>query len=546
MEAKRDSIGFLGYRYLPQSKHLIRPILPDGSPSELLDGKNLLHQDLTLTTMLGFEKMFATQLGESGKRRCMGIHPYIATDNTIYWILCYPSKIYSYKAGDTAPTDITGAVTLTGDEITHYFDATYFVDTTSTYVPWIILTNGKDPMIKWNGTGNCATLGGTPPLARYITSFGGHLVASWITSGGASYGQRDFRSDVLEAEDWSGGLAGSVDLRQDATNIRGSIIFGDIRFVLKESSTTVSRFTGYDPPFVYSQEELPIGLAAPRTLIKCWKYDYGFFLAPDLNCYVIRKDGMYEAVGDNITYKLREYSNDETIRYSFAFYFPALDYIFLAIPSTDHATNYCDLMFGFDLGTYLKTGEKIWTPPIEVGKYISAAGVGKFKGSYSIGDLGELSSDGTIGGLSGTIGSFFQEAAFSQVIFADNDGYVYGFDETLATFDGTPITWEAVCKDLRLASDWADFFRLQEYEVLFKNSQDIAATANVYLSNNGGNSYDSGQSLEVYNSNLYSEEETEDSTWYDVVAKKFRMKISGTHRIRLLGQRFFGSEEGRR
>lgn len=399
----------------------------------------MYHQHYMMRTFPGLSPLSTVKLGEPGKRRIMGIFPYVASDGTIYFIICCPSRIYYYKPGDAVPTGITGSLTLTGGE-TNYFDAVYWTDTDGTYDPWIIIANGVDAPFYWDGTGNCSLLGGSPSVSLYISSFAGHIILSHVKSGATYYNQRDQWSNIDNAEDWSAGTAGSNDLRQDAGGIMGDLVFGDLRFVFKELSTTLCRPTSSIPPFNYAQEFLPIGCAAPRTIIKIWRHDLGFFLGNDLNCYIVRKDGSYVPVGDDITYRLRDWNNDAIIQYSFAFYYPALDYLIFGVPSSNDSSNYCDYLFGFDLGHYVKTGEVVWTPPIITGLNLSAASQGKFKAAYTIGELGPLGP--TIGEFDPaiTIGELFEAGAFSTMIVGDKDGLLWQLEEGHERFGALEIT----------------------------------------------------------------------------------------------------------
>jgi hypothetical protein len=484
------------------------------------------------------------QLGSSGKRRCVGAWSYITGDGDVYLILAYPDKIYQYAPGQASPIEITGSVTLTGTN-TDSFDATYWVDTSVGYDPWIIMTNGIDPPIYWDGSGNAATLSGSPPLGKYVTSFAGHCFLSNVTSGGVDYTQRDYRSDIDEADDWAAGFAGSNDLRQSDGAITGSLTFGDLRFVFKEYSTTICRATGYDPPLVYEQDELPVGCIAPKTLIKTWRRDYAFFMGNDLNLYLVAKDGSFVPIGDNITHRIREWSNDAQLKYSFAVYFPEIDHIVLGVPSTSSATDYCDKLFAFDLGYYLETGNTVWSTPIDLGVALAAGSVLKFRRSYTIGDLGVLSSDTFISGLSGyQIKDLFSDASFSQLVMADNNGYVYRFDSAIGDYDGTTVTWEAEMKDLRLFGGKNYRSRLLEYELDYEDPPNANATATAYVSTDGGGTYPTSDALALQGTSAAEDEELSDAAYFDVNAVKHRMKITGTYPIEIHGQRWLGTNEG--
>lgn len=491
------------------------------------------------------------QLGSDTKRRCLGAWPYIDGNGDVFLILAYPDRIYAYSPGNGSPVEITGAITLTGTD-TDAFDATYWVDTSIGYDPLIILTNGVDTPFYWNGSGACDYLsniaaGEDPPIGKYVSAFAGHCFVSNVVSGGTDYTQRDYRSDIDEADDWSAGFAGTNDLRQSDGAITGSVAFGDLRFIFKEYSTTICRSTGYDPPLVYEQDEIPVGCIAPKTLIKTWRRDYAFFMGNDLNLYLVAKDGSYTPIGDNITHRIREWSNDSVVKHSFAVYYPEIDHIVLGVPSTEDATGYCDKLFAFDLGYYLETGNKVWSTPIETGINFSAGAILRFRQSYLIGDLDTLSTNELISGLAAyQIKDFFTDAAFSQLVMADNDGYVYRFHRSIDTFDGSTIAWEAETKDYHLFGGRNYRSRLQEYELDYEDPPNANATASASVSTDGGGSWPDSDAMALAGTSAAEDEELTDTGYFDINAKKHRMKITGTYPIEIHGQRWFGTNEGRR
>lgn len=537
---ERLSMGFKGYRYNPVTAHLARPIVPDGNPTQIIGGENLYHDTMTLRTFPGLSKLFAAQLGETGKRRVTGVFPHITIDGTVYFVLCTGSKIYCYAPGDASPTDITPTVAPASTD-TDYWSGAFWADKTTGYVTWLLLTNGIDAPYYWDGNpaNKVAALAGSPPAGKHFCTFGQHVFLSNVKSGSTYYKQRDYRSNVDDATDWSGGSAGSNDLRQNPGDILGSITFGDVRYIVKGQSMVRCRGTGSDPPFTYDQDELPIGTAAARTIIKCWKYDVGFLLGHDLNVYLLRRDGGIVPIGDDITHRIREWPNKTNLKHAFAMYYPVSDQVMLAVPSSNLST-YCDKILCFDLGWYVATGESIWSAPVDIGLSFSAGNVGPFRSYYNLEQLEVMY--GTIGNLPGTIGSLFQDSAYSEVVLGDKDGYVYKLDPSLETANGVLIPWEFETSDLKLAGKFAERFRLQEYTMMFRRD---GVSANVYISTDGGYSYCSPQAIDMAEGTGADEEEIDGTAWFDINAKKYRMKVTGSGRCTLVGQRWFGTQEGR-
>jgi hypothetical protein len=134
-------------------------------------------------------------------------------------------------------------VTTSWDDIT--VDKTDLTGTTtdlvSTALPLlsgesiICITNGKDAIVKWNATGLCEVLGGTPPVAKFIQEYKTYLVCANI-QGGVDISQRVQWSDTADPEEWSGGNSGAVDLIEDGGDITGLSLFGDYLCVHKQNS----------------------------------------------------------------------------------------------------------------------------------------------------------------------------------------------------------------------------------------------------------------------------------------------------------------------
>jgi len=448
------SIGFQGLRYPKDGQYIIPPVR-GGNPLGMIGGQNLYVHEGMLKTFPGLEQILASPLGILDYRRILGIFPYIATGGTVYFVVCTAKKVYSYTAGAAAAVDITGALTFTGDNA-DYFDAEYWVDTGGgSYDPVIIMTNGVDDQFQWDGTGSCTAVGGTAPKARYLSNFSGHIFASYVLAGATYYHQRDYRSNIDDAADYAGGTAGAVDLRQSPGEIMGSVVFGEFRYIFKDNGISLCRATGIDPPFDYDQDFLPIGVIAPQTILKIWRHELCVFLGSDLDFYILRRDGAYDPIGESIALLIREYPNDETLKYSFAIYAPNIDHIILFVPTSNDSEAYCDTAFAFNLGEYLRSGNKMWSAPISIGVDMSAGTVGRFRSGYTIAQLGALYD--TIGDIPGTIGSLFQDKTFSEVVLGDNNGYLWKLDENLETFPeyvGGPSVITGDNSDMDTVGNW--------------------------------------------------------------------------------------------
>lgn len=148
------------------------------------------------------------------------------------------SKIYKEDM-DGVYDDITGAASITANTIPVFAQATDLLT---------IWTSNNDAPLKYNQTGNVASLGGTPPVGRGMVF---HANRGWAWGANAN-ASRLYYSASGNIEDWTGGDTGSIDIDpEDGDRIVGAtshkqnlIIFkgpnrGSIHVI---SGTTVSTF----------------------------------------------------------------------------------------------------------------------------------------------------------------------------------------------------------------------------------------------------------------------------------------------------------------
>lgn len=180
------------------------------------------------------------------------------------------TKVYK-SALDAAPSDITGAVSLTSHQ--------NYLCTFETFSDVLIGVNGVDAPFKWTGSGNAAALGGSPPTA-------GTMVAKWnrLFLAALSSARRTIRfSDLGTHETWTasntvralvGDASGAVEGRDWILQLSH---LGDSIFVgLANSIGRVFATGDSTTPFRY-QQIAEFGVAGS------WSYvpveDHGYFLS---------------------------------------------------------------------------------------------------------------------------------------------------------------------------------------------------------------------------------------------------------------------------
>ena len=190
-------------------------------------------QNINILPSGGFEKrrgnlLFNATAMNSGAN-VQGLGYYRQSGGTDYLMTICGAKGYKSDSLDGTMDDITGAVTITAgkDNIwTHsqINDLSIFVGGPTS----------PDAPIKWNGTGNMAVLGGSPPSGSFgLTANNRMFIGS--TNGNPS---RIYWSVLGNPEDWSGTGSGTQDvgLNDGDTLVGGATIGTDTIILFKQNS----------------------------------------------------------------------------------------------------------------------------------------------------------------------------------------------------------------------------------------------------------------------------------------------------------------------
>ncbi|MBP9706761.1 MAG: hypothetical protein KBD78_03905 [Oligoflexales bacterium] len=158
---------------------------------EASDLQNVLLQRETIDVRYGCDIFTTTQMIEGGAAKPgTGLFQAVLSGST-YQVVTSGTKIYS-MTGAGVLADITGAVTLT-DSQNLLFSFSKFKNSSGNDI--IIAANGLDAPIKWTGSGNAATLAGSPPANfKYILVRKNRLYGS--------DGEFVYHSALLNGESW--------------------------------------------------------------------------------------------------------------------------------------------------------------------------------------------------------------------------------------------------------------------------------------------------------------------------------------------------------
>lgn len=185
--------------------------------------------------------------------RCTGLADFELSTGTRYLVAVEGNKAYQWDASSIsgAPTDITGAVTITAGNLC---SRTVFRDTT-------LFTNGVDAPFQWNGTGNCSasTVPTNLTAAAYNAVFQNYYFLANVTVDGVNYRSRIHWANINSINTWTDLDFNDVQ-RDDGQKITGLSTLGDRLVIFKDRSIWVAFFTANaDTPFQFVPSNSAVG-----------------------------------------------------------------------------------------------------------------------------------------------------------------------------------------------------------------------------------------------------------------------------------------------
>lgn len=178
-----------------------------------------------------------------------------------FFIAGTKSKIYYWNT-DTWK-DITGTATFTGE------DKDYWSFTQ--YGNYFIFTNGVDEIFYWDGTGDIQQLGGSPPIAKFITNFKNYLIAGRLEDNPHKIAW----SSIGEINNWTTGDSGEA-VVGDTEEIMGFGKTTDYLVIFKKSSIYILHYVGGNYVFNIIKRVEGIGCYAPDSIMVSNNFVYFF------------------------------------------------------------------------------------------------------------------------------------------------------------------------------------------------------------------------------------------------------------------------------
>jgi len=348
----------------------------------------------------------------------------------------------------------------------------------------LIATNGDDYPIKWDGdtTGYFEDLGGNPPKAKHVYKLAGMLLfanISTVQSGGTGTATpyTVIWSDTADAETWDGtGASGYQELYNTEGEIQFIADFGDNIAIVKSDEIVIAFPTGdADTPIMFKSV-----VTGKGAICNAWcniKGTVGFITEDDIVIF----DGTQElksiAQGKVRTsfFDGFDYNKKYLIHGTYA---PRYNEWRIFIPKLD--ASYPNECWVYDI----KTGEWYYED-----KSATASGAYNYKISSTIDSL-----TGTIDSYTQPIDSFSEARAFDDVVFGDENGYVYIEDPSIKTGDGANVNAVAVTKDY-VGDEIDNWCRFLETLIHYEGTDDAGDVTNVQISVDGGSNFSSVQQI---------------------------------------------------
>lgn len=218
--------------------------------------KGLIKKDLAFAN-------FGTGLPLDGPVLLMDQFP--LQSGTTYNVIVTANQAYKYVSANDTYSSIQAGGNFTGDA-DNWFDSAVTLDANAADI--FILTNGKDPIKKWTGTGNIANLGGVANIAaKSLAVFKNRLLLGGTTETGVACPTRIRWSVAADPEDYANTGSGFIDLIDTPDWVVGFCGLKDKLFVLKERSLWELVYIGGSNVFEPALRIDAIGTYSPHTVI---------------------------------------------------------------------------------------------------------------------------------------------------------------------------------------------------------------------------------------------------------------------------------------
>lgn len=226
----------------------------------------------------------------------------------------------------------------------------------------ILISNGKNAIKKWTGSGDISSLGGLPPKAKYMTYLTPYIVLAHTDDGSGVNPWKIQWNDTGEPEQWSSGNAGSLLVSDDPSPIKNIMKLNNYTAVYKQESLGLLQKVSTIDIFLYVTIKSGIGLSASRCVVEAEGNHY-FMGAND---FYVWNGGIPESIGTSVRDEVFSRMNRTNIERCFSLHIKSLKevWFFVVISGENWPTeiwkyNYSNGFWYFDTCSSL-TSAVIW------------------------------------------------------------------------------------------------------------------------------------------------------------------------------------------
>ena len=247
-------------------KHLV----PEGY---LVDGQNVLPRNGVIVVRPGMARLTSTA---PSANRVMGGIDYRDNTQTQRTVIGTVSTLHSFD-GSAWSADIAGSALTGGNSDQVRFSVFPFGATTR-----LVAVNDVDSPRVWTGSGNFSTLGGSPPIAKSVTTAFQRMILGNVTVSGTRRGSSLWISDFQNPANWP--AINQVDLPDTGDVIVEVQVLNTQSFAIyKENSQWIGIGAGNVFPFIFELRGLQPGPVSPASVVRAESLH--FYLGNDGNIY---------------------------------------------------------------------------------------------------------------------------------------------------------------------------------------------------------------------------------------------------------------------
>lgn len=238
-----------------------------------VDGMNVRFRMGGAEKAKGYRKFSTQNLGGP----VISMARYVKFDGSQYFIAQTPRQawIYNYSTSlfqNATPKDAGGVeISFTGVD-NQPFSIEIFTD-------WVIISNGIDPIYRWDGVSSNFVALQCPFKASLIKTFANCLVLASTVESGIKCPQRVRWSALGQPEKWDGEGTGFFDVAQTPDFITALEFFQNYLVIYKERSIYLASYVG--PPFYFEVQQRINGIGAISSRAVANLGDRHLFVAQD-------------------------------------------------------------------------------------------------------------------------------------------------------------------------------------------------------------------------------------------------------------------------